>query len=418
MRPSTRTVAESGRNRQDPAHRDWSDRLARRTAGEDGSITAILALANAPDVLNFSGGFPAPEMFPTEIVGDLAAGLFRDDAAIAMQYTASQGIESTRAAIADHLSSIDGRRPADDELMITSGGIDAVTLIARSMLDPGDVVAVEEPTYLGAVTGFTGWNAVMRGLPMDEEGLVVAALEELIESGVLPKLIYVIPEYQNPSGRVLSESRRRALIEVCRQHGVLIAEDVAYRELRFAGERLPSLWSMAPDCVVQLGTFSKTFFPGVRMGWAAGPPQVIAQLSVAKQNSDQCAGALGQRLVEAFLRGGHFDDQVSRQRDFYRTRGMAMDAALRRHLPDDVTWTTPTGGFFCWVGIPGVDTEVLAQLARENQVAFVPGAPFFAERVENHFARLSFSRATEAEIDEGIARIAKSIQSLRARRTT
>ncbi|MCI2421773.1 PLP-dependent aminotransferase family protein [Saccharopolyspora sp. K220] len=394
--------------------RDWSGRLARRTAGEDGSITAILALANAPDVLNFSGGFPAPEMFPTEIVGDLATRLFREDAAVSMQYSASQGIESTRDAIAEHLSRIEGRRPSDAELMITSGGIDAVTLISRSMLDPGDVVAVEEPTYLGAVSGFTGWNAVMRGLPMDAEGLVVAELEELIGSGVLPKLLYVIPEYQNPSGRVLSESRRRALIEVCRRHGVLIAEDVAYREIGFTGERLPSLWSMAPDCVVQLGTFSKTFFPGVRLGWAAGPPQVIAQLGVAKQNSDQCAGALGQRLVEAFLRGGHFDGQVRRQREFYRTRGMAMDAALKRHLPDDVTWATPTGGFFCWVGVPGVDTENLAHAAQANQVAFVPGAPFFAERVENHFARFSFSRATEEEIDEGIARIAQAIESLRA----
>jgi 2-aminoadipate transaminase len=400
---------------QQAASAAWAPRLARRTAGSDGLLTGILALANAPGVLNFSGGFPAPEVFPTEVVGELTARLLREDAAIALQYSASEGLASTREAIADHLHRVDGRRPADGELMITSGGIDAVTLIARSMLDPGDVVAVEEPTYLGAVVGFANWEAEMRGLPMDEDGLVPRALADLIAAGAVPKLVYVIPEYQNPTGQVMSESRRRELIEVCRQNNILVAEDVAYRELGFDEDRLPSLWSLAPDCVVQLGTFSKTIFPGVRLGWAAGPPSVIAQLVVAKQNSDQCAGALGQRLVEAFLRGGHFDDQVRQERAFYRARGVAMDAAIGRHMPTDVSWTPPTGGFFCWLGIPGVDTEILARRAAEDGVAIVAGAPFFAERVEHHFARLSFSRATEPEIDEGIAHLARTIVALRGR---
>jgi 2-aminoadipate transaminase len=202
---------------------------------------------------------------------------------------------------------------------------------------------------------------------------------------------------------------------------VLIVEDVAYRELGFsdgAEARRPSLWSLAPDHVVQIGTFSKTFSPGVRLGWAAGPPEVVAQLVVAKQNSDQCAGALGQRMVEEFIRGGHFDAQVARERSLYRARGEATVRALRTHMPVDVTWTEPTGGFFTWLHVPGVDTAALAVAARANDVAFVPGAAFFAERVEKEYLRLSFSRVSESDIDEGMRRLAAAITAMRQGETT
>jgi 2-aminoadipate transaminase len=392
----------------------WRSRLARRTAGNDGTLTGILALANAEGVVNFSGGFPAPELFPTEVVGAITADLLATDARMAMQYTPSEGIASTREAIADYLSAAEGVRPAAGDLMITSGGIDAVTLIAKTMLDPGDVVAVEEPTYLGAVTGFLGFDGVMRALPMDDEGVLVEGLAELIAGGVVPKLLYTIPEYQNPSGRTLSAQRRVALVELCRAHRILIVEDVAYRELGFYDEeKLPSLWSLAPDAVVQIGTFSKTFFPGVRLGWAAGPAEVVSQMVVAKQNSDQCAGALGQRMIEAFLRGGHLPAQLARERALYRVRGEAMAAALARYLAPPASWTVPRGGFFSWLRIPGVDTAALAVAARQANVAFVPGAPFFAERIQHDYLRLSFSRADESEIDDGIARLARVVEQAR-----
>jgi 2-aminoadipate transaminase len=390
----------------------WGSRLARRAAGSDGFLTGILALANAGSAGNFSGGFPAPELFPTDTVAAIAADLLANDAKVAMQYAPSEGIASTREAIADYLHGADGVRPADGELMITSGGIDAVTLIGRSMLDPGDVVAVEDPTYLGAIMGFVGSDAVVRSVPMDDEGLRVDALAELVGRGVAPKLLYTIPEYQNPSGRSLSAARRASLLELCRAHRILIVEDVAYRELGFYDEKLPSLWSLAPDTVVQIGTFSKTFFPGVRLGWATGPAEVVAQLVVAKQNSDQCAGALGQRLIEAFLRGGHLPGQLARERALYRARGEAMAAALARYLPEPASWTVPRGGFFSWLRLPGLDTARLAVAAR-GEVAFVPGAPFFAERVQHDHLRLSFSRSTESEIDEGIARLARVVEKVR-----
>jgi len=402
----------------DHAEVDWAARLARRTAGNDGFLTGILALANAEGVINFSGGFPAPELFPTGIVAGIVTDLLATDAAVALQYAPSQGIAGTREAIADYLLGADGVRPAPAELMITSGGIDAVTLIAKSMLDSGDVVAVEEPTYLGAVTGFLGCDAVMRGVPMDDGGLDVEEFAALIRrgsagDGPVPKLLYTIPEYQNPSGRTMLGERRTALVELCRTYGILIVEDVAYRELGFHDEKLPSLWALAPDTVVQIGTFSKTFFPGVRLGWAAGPAQVIARMVVAKQNSDQCAGALGQRMVEEFIRAGHLPGQLRRERAFYRGRGAAMAAALDRHLADRGRWTAPRGGFFSWLQVPGVDTVALALAARAADVAFVPGAPFFAEHVRNDYLRLSFSRVAEGDIDEGMSRLATAIDVLR-----
>ena len=395
---------------------DWTRRLARRTVGNDGVLTGILALANAEGVINFSGGFPDPELFPTELLGRITGELLTEHSHVALQYAPSAGVASTLSAVADHLATLEGVRPVPGGLMMTSGGIDAVTLIAKSMLDPGDVVVVEEPSYLGAVAGFAALEATLRGVPIDEAGLDVDALARLLADGLRPKLVYTIPEYQNPSGHTMSAARREHLVELCRRHQILIVEDVAYRELSFpgpTGERLPSLWSLAPDQVVQIGTFSKTFFPGVRLGWAAGPPEVVSQLVVAKQNSDQCAGALGQRMVEEFIRQGHFAAQVDKARAHYRRRGEATVRALETHMPADVTWTRPTGGFFTWLHVPGVDTVVLAAAARELEVAFVPGAAFFAERVEHEYLRLSFSRVTEPDIDEGIRRLAAAITTLR-----
>ena len=185
--------------------------------------------------------------------------------------------------------------------------MECIDLVCRSLLDPGDAVAVEAPTYLGAIMAFAGYEAELTGVPMDERGMDVAWLEERLAAGYRPKLVYVIPEYQNPSGRTLSLERRHALVEACRRHGVLIFEDVAYRELSFGGASLPTLWSLGPDVVLQAGTFSKVFCPGVRLGWAAGPAPLVAQLAAAKQNTDQCAGALGQRMVEEYGRAGHFE---------------------------------------------------------------------------------------------------------------
>jgi 2-aminoadipate transaminase len=218
-------------------------------------------------------------------------------------------------------------------------------------------------------------------------------------------VLYTIPDHQNPAGVSLSAERRNALVELARRHGFVIVEDVAYRELGFGGDALPSLWSLAPDVVLQAGTTSKTFFPGVRLGWAVGPAEVAAQLVNAKQNTDQCAGALGQRLFEEYVRRGWIDEQLARSRELYARKCARTLAALAAHLPA-ARWTTPNGGFFTWLTLP-VDTTELAQRAGDAGVGIVPGALFFADGRGRDHVRLSFSMVDEAQIDAGIATLAR-----------
>ena len=264
------------------------------------------------------------------------AGLLRDDPGVALQYAPSEGIPSVREYLVERQEHLQGRRPEKDELIVTSGGMECITLAGLALLDPGDTVVVEAPTYLGALMAFAGFEAPVTGIPMDEDGLQVDVLEARLADGLRPKLIYLIPEFQNPTGRTLTLERRHALIELCRRHGVLILEDVAYREMSFDGGALPSLWSLGPDVVVQAGTFSKIFCPGVRLGWAVGPADVIAQLAAAKQTGDQCASALAQRIVEEYGRAGHFGRQLPQSRALYERGWRAVEGALHEHMPPGV----------------------------------------------------------------------------------
>jgi 2-aminoadipate transaminase len=393
--------------------RDWDAALARRAhALGGGEITAILALAGATDIITFSGGFPDPVTFDAAALSGIAADLIARDAGVALQYSATEGLAGTRAYVTERLAAAEGRAPEPGELLITSGGIDCLELLAKSYLDPGDVVVAEEPTYLGAIMAFRGYEADVRGVPVDAEGLRVDLLADLLAGGLRPKILYTIPDYQNPTGLSLSLPRRRALVDLARRYGFLICEDVAYRELGFGPQAEPSLWSLAPDVVLQAGTFSKIFSPGFRMGWAAGPAPVVSRLTTAKQNSDQCAGALGQRMLEAYGRGGHLDRQVSAARALYARRAGLTVAALAAHMPAGSTWTTPRGGFYVWLTLPdGVDTAALSAAARAVHVAYVPGRPFYIGDGGTSQIRLSYSRATDEEIDEGICRIGAVVRS-------
>ena len=241
-------------------------------------------------------------------------------------------------------------------------------------------MVVEAPTYLGAIQAFRSFEAKLVAVPLDEHGLEVDELERQLASGLRPKLVYTIPDHQNPAGVSLSTERREPLVELARRYGFLIVEDVAYRELGFTDETLPSLWSLGPDVVVQAGTTSKTFFPGVRLGWAAGPADVSAQLVAAKQLTDQCAGALGQRLFEESVRRGWIDEQLVRSRALYERKCERLLAALERSMPDGVRWTQPHGGFFSWLTLPeGADSVELARRAVEQGVGIVPGTLFFPD---------------------------------------
>src|SRR5919198_2785697 len=306
--------------------------LARRTRLRGGDeLNAILA-GSPPGVLSMTGGFPNPATFPTDEVDEIAARLVREDAAVALQYTPCEGIASVREYLIDRQQQLQGRRPERSELIVTSGGMECIALMCQTLIDPRDTIVVEAPSYLGALMAFNGAQADLVAVAMDDDGLCVDALAERLAAGLRPKFVYTIPEYQNPTGRTLPLERRHALVEACRRHGVLIFEDVAYRELPFEGTSLPSLWSLAPDVVLQAGTFSKTFFPGVRLGWAVGPSALVDQMVVAKQNTDQCAGSLGQRLLEEYGRAGGLEAQAARARELYSRRCALLMEALGAHL--------------------------------------------------------------------------------------
>jgi 2-aminoadipate transaminase len=383
-------------------------RRARLRGG--GELTAILA-GSPPGVLSMTGGFPNPATFPTGELDELAARLVREDAAVALQYTPCEGLPSVREYLIDRQEALQGRRPQPAELIVTSGGMECIAMMCQALIDPGDTVAVEAPSYLGALMAFNAAEADVVAVEMDDDGLRVDALAERLADGLRPKFLYTIPEFQNPTGRTLSLERRRELVELCRRHGVLIFEDVAYRELSFDGTWLPTLWSLGPDVVLQAGTFSKSFFPGVRLGWTAGPPEVVSELAVVKQTTDQCAGGLGQRLVEEYGRAGGFERHLPAARALYASHWAALEAALTRHMPGGVEWTEPAGGFLTWLTLPeGLDTLAMRPAALAAGVAYVPGPPFHAGDDGRNAMRLSFSHLTEPELETAVERLAAVVR--------
>jgi 2-aminoadipate transaminase len=391
----------------------WEQLFAARTRGDVGEgIANVLAFLGRPDLISFAGGFPDPLTFPRERAATLLAEFAAAGESAAFQYAPTRGLAGTLGAVAQRLEAQQGRRPHDDELLITSGAIEALELTGMSLLDRGDTVVVEGPTYLGAIMAFRGFEANIVTVPMNEGGLDVEELWWKLVGGLRPKVLYTIPDHQNPAGVSLTTERRERLVELAHRFGFLIFEDVAYRELGFDEDPPPTLWSLSPDVVIQAGTTSKTFFPGVRLGWAAAPAEVSAQLVAAKQNTDQCAGALGQRLYEEYVRRGWIDEQLAESRLLYRRKCERTLAALERFMPPTVRWTTPSGGFFSWLTLPeGVDATELAQRAVERSVAIVPGSLFYADGRGANNARLSFSLVDETMIDEGVERLASLLVS-------
>jgi 2-aminoadipate transaminase len=392
-----------------PDAQRFADLFAARTRGEVGDgIAAVLAFLGVPGIISFAGGFPDPLTFPRARAAELLAEFAEAGEWEPFQYAPTPGLAGTLDALAARLDATQGLRPADGELLITSGAIEALELIGKTFLERGDVVVVEGPTYLGAIMAFRSFETELVAVPMDADGLDVDDLGQRLEQGLRPKLVYSIPDHQNPAGVSLSEERRAALVELARRYGFLIVEDVAYRELAFDGEALTSLWRLAPDVVVQTGTTSKTFFPGVRLGWAAAPREIAERLVAAKQNTDQCAGALGQRLFEEYVRRGWIDEQLAESRQLYRRKCDRMLAALERTMPPEARWTVPEGGFFSWLTLPTDATE-LSRRAVERGVGLVPGTLFFPDGRGTDNLRLSFSLVDESLIDEGIERIASLV---------
>jgi 2-aminoadipate transaminase len=384
----------------------WDALFAARTRGDVGEgIAFVLGFLGRPDLISFAGGLPDPRTFPRDRAASLLEEFAASGETAAFQYTPTQGLAGTIDAVGGRLETVQGRRPPDDELLITSGGIEALELIGKTFLDRGDTVVVEGPTYLGAIMAVRGFEAEVVAVPMDDEGLEVDELERMLAGGLRPKFLYTIPDHQNPAGVSLSPDRREALVELARRYGFLVLEDVAYRDLSFDDDPPASLWRIAPDTVVQAGTTSKSLFPGVRLGWAVGPAEICAKLVSAKQNTDQCSGGLGQRILEEYIRRGWIDEQLAESRALYGSKWERLSAALSRSMPAGTDWTHPTGGFFSWLTLPGCDSAELVGRAAEAGVGIVPGSMFYADGRGGENIRLAFSMVDESLIDEGVDRL-------------
>ncbi|KFA89837.1 PLP-dependent aminotransferase family protein [Archangium violaceum] len=380
------------------------------------AVREILKVAERPDVLSFAGGLPAPELFPVEAIAQAHAEVFAEEGRAALQYSTTEGYGPLREWICSHLGG-QGLHAATDQVLITSGSQQGIDLVAKVMLDPGDVVVVENPSYLAALQTFSGYEVSYSVVGSDRDGMRVDELESLLHTvGRKPKLIYLVPNFQNPKGTTLSLERRQALVRFAQRHRILILEDNPYGELRFRGEHLPSLASLDTEgVVVTLGTFSKTLAPGLRIGWAVGPREIIRALTVVKQSADLHTATVAQRATARLLSSFDYNANLEKLRAVYGDRCQVMLAALEKHMPEGTRWTEPDGGMFLWVELPrGMSADALFPLALEKRVAFVPGASFFAGEPRTEFMRLNFSNRPPELIEEGMRRLGAVISAARS----
>jgi len=395
----------------------WDHRYAQRTQRMASSaIRELLKVTEKPDVISFAGGLPAPDVFPVEEIAEACQRVLHDQGALALQYSTTEGYLPLREMIARHTARY-GFEISPDHVLITASSQQALDLLGKVFINPGDCILVESPTYLGALQAWNAYGAEYVTVPMDEDGMDTDALEEALRAG--PKFIYVLPNFQNPSGSTLSLERRYKLIRLADRYGVPIVEDDPYGQLRYDGEHLPSVVALdsqsRDDChtsyrgnVIYLSTFSKILAPGLRLGWVIAPPEVIHKIVTAKQGADLHTSTFTQMVAYEVSRGGFIDRHVPLIKKVYGERRDVMLAAMDRYFPPEVDWTHPKGGLFLWGILPEyLDAADVLQSAVEEKVAFVPGRPFHPFGDGKNTMRLNFSHSTPDKIEEGIYRLGK-----------
>jgi 2-aminoadipate transaminase len=376
----------------------------------------LMSLSERPRIISLAGGFPDTESFPTEVFDEIWTRIGRDHKASALQYGPTEGLKELREQIVEVMA-VEGASARVDDVMVTTGGQQAIELSISTFVDPGDVVLAEGPTYPGAVPVFTKYQAKVEHIPMDDDGLRVDLLEErldhLASQGIRPKLLYTIPSFQNPGGVTMSRERRERVVQIAHERELLIVEDNPYSQIRFEGEPLPTLWELdnGAGWVLYLSTFSKILAPGMRVGWVAAPAPVLRKMNMGKQSADLCSSTISQRFVVEYLRTYDWRGQVERLNDIYRGRRDAMLRALEEELPAEATWSRPQGGLFVWATLPDfIDTSELLALATDKyEVAFVPGRAAFLDGRGQNSLRLNFSGVNEATISEGIERLGNAV---------
>jgi 2-aminoadipate transaminase len=400
----------------------WLDRFSLRAKQvKSSTIRELLKITQHPEVISFAGGLPAAELFPVQEVEVACARVLQERGRAALQYSPTEGYEPLREMIARNLQRY-GIPASAENVLITSASQQALDLIGKLLINPGDRVLVEAPTYLGALQAFSLYGAEYLSVPNDQDGLRTELLEKPLRSA--PKFLYVLPNFQNPGGTTLSEGRRHELVLLAERYGVPIVEDDPYGQLRFEGEHLAPLVAVDRENlrrdngysignVIYLSTFSKTLAPGLRLGWMVAPPEVIGRLVQLKQGTDLHTSTFTQMVAYEIAKDGFLDEHVKRMRPVYRARRDAMLAALDEFFPRECQWTRPQGGLFLWVTLPdGSDADKLLEQALQENVAFVPGGCFFANdgKAGKRHLRLNFSNEQPERIREGIRRLGVAVE--------
>jgi len=393
----------------------YTDRYAARAAGMVPSeIRALFAVASRPEVVSLAGGMPNITALPLDVVGDMLGELTRRRGTEALQYASAQGDPELRARICEVMA-LEGVHGSPDDVIVTVGSQQALDMITRIFIDPGDVVLAEAPSYVGALGTFAMYQADVVHVPLDEDGLIPAALRETLErlrkEGRRVKFLYTVPNFQNPAGVTLSETRRAEILAICAAHQVLVVEDNPYGLLGFDREPMRALRADDPDNVIYLGSFSKTFAPGFRVGWALAPHAIRAKLVLAAESAILCHSSFTQFAVREYLATQPWQQQIKSFRVMYAERRDAMLESLEALMPDGCTWTRPGGGFFVWLTLPeGLDSKAMAPRAIAERVAYVPGTGFYADGQGRRHMRLSYCYPEPDRIREGVRRLAGVIE--------
>jgi DNA-binding transcriptional MocR family regulator len=379
-------------------------------------IRELLKVTERPHIISMAGGLPAPELFPIDELVVLTREVLEQEGSRALQYASTEGNAALRARIAALMRARQGIEVDPETILITSGSQQGLDLLGKVFLDPGDVVLCESPTYVGAISALRVFQPRFVEVDTDDEGMLPEDLERKLAAEPRVKMIYVIPDFQNPTGRCWSEGRRRRLLELASRHDVVVIEDAPYAELRYSGQAAPSIASLdRAGMVVYLGTFSKTFCPGLRIGWLTGPRAIFEKCVLVKQGADLHTSDFSQRIIARYYDRYDFGARVDWLRAVYRTRRDAMLAAIDREMPPGVRATRPEGGLFLWLELPPeINARTLLEHAIAREVAFVPGGSFFPNGGHDNTLRLNFSNQTEERIAEGIRRLAAALREVMA----
>jgi 2-aminoadipate transaminase len=377
----------------------------------------MLKVTQQPDVISFGGGLPAPELFPTEAIARCAQEVMELYGAAALQYSVTEGIPELRSWVAERLTRRIGRVFEGEEILIVNGSQQGLDLIGKVLLDPGDHIVLERPSYLGAIQAFDAYQARYLSVETDDDGIVPEALEHLLSAAkTLPKFLYLVPNFQNPTGRTLAAGRREAIVRICERFDLPIVEDDPYGELRFDGHDLTPLSAYSKTgTVIYCGTGSKIVAPGLRVAWLAVEDHDLREkIVLAKQGADLQPATFTQYVFHRYVRDERqLAEHIERIKATYRIRRDVMAAMLREHLPAETHFITPQGGMFLWASVPGIDTAALLRVSAEQRVVFVPGVNFYPERDEHDGMRLNFSNAPEEKIRVGVERLGHAVTSMR-----